>query len=107
MRGVFGGLLMGIGILIAGLSGLCTVVGVGAMLFDPGSMGNAGEMVSVLGAVLLFGGVPFLIGLGLFFAGRHLLKDQRQPPPELRSNRPPEPDGMARPDPTRERGDLS
>jgi hypothetical protein len=108
MRGVFGGLLMGCGILIAGLSGLCTLVMVGSMFVDGGGM--TGEVVSIGIAILIFGGAPFIVGLGAFFVGRYLIRSQRREEPAVYSNRPFEPlkpEGMAHPDPTRERGDLS
>jgi hypothetical protein len=73
MRQVFGGLFLGCGILVAALSGLCTVIVAGTSMFDPGS---AGDMMTIIPAVLIFGGFPFICGLGLFFAGRSLLRDR-------------------------------
>jgi hypothetical protein len=73
MRQVFGGLLFGLGILIGGLSGLCSVFLLGAAIFDPATGPNNYLSVPV---VLIVGGIPFVFGLGLFFAGRSLLRDR-------------------------------
>jgi hypothetical protein len=94
MRGLFGGILMGIGILIAGLSGLCTLLVAGTSLFGSGS---SGDLVSIIPAVLAFGGIPFGIGLGLFFAGRHLIRSQTPSAPPVQPGPPPDPEDMARP----------
>ena len=67
---LLGGILLAVGILIAGLSGLCTVV------FFAMSVGQDGA--GTLPLVLGVGGIPFLIGLGLFFAGRALIRNARQ-----------------------------
>ena len=66
MRGLFGGILLAIGILIAGLSGLCSLI----VVF--GSLAN-GQAVDALGMALVFGGIPLAIGVGLIFAGRALI----------------------------------
>ena len=73
MKQFFGGLLLAIGILIMSGSGLCTVVVIGIGL--SGGM-RPSEALSVLPIPLLVGGVPFLIGLGLFFIGRNLSREQ-------------------------------
>ena len=70
MRSFFGAMLLGCGILIAGLSGLCTVFALGSAVL--GGM-NREEMM-YLPAVLIFAGVPFVIGVGAFFGGRHLIR---------------------------------
>lgn len=72
MKSLFGGLLLGAGILVAGASGLCSLVLLGMGVADP-----AGVM-TLLPIVLLVGGIPFAIGLGLFFLGRSLLRSARQ-----------------------------
>lgn len=97
MKGVFGGLLMAAGILIAGLSGLCTLLVVGGSLADT----TSGEMGSMVMAVGIFGGIPFLIGLGLFLAGRSLIRSGRSAdiPP---ARGPVSADGFARPRSDRE-----
>ena len=68
----FGGLLLGIGILIAGLSGLCTVMVVIPELLHPG--GGAEDFAADIPGDLIIGGVPFAIGIGLFFLGRHMIR---------------------------------
>ena len=72
MRQFFGGLLMAIGILIMTGSGLCTIVVIGMGL----SSMSPGEALSALPLPLIVGGVPFIIGLGMFFGGRRLLREQ-------------------------------
>lgn len=68
MSRLFGGLLLGVGILIMTCSGLCSLVvvvmGFSAVFEEP----------SVLMFPLLFGGIPFAIGFGLFRWGRWLLR---------------------------------
>ena len=64
MKSVAGGILMGVGILISGASGLCSA----AIFMSSGEFGGP-EMWPL---VLLFGGVPFALGLGLFLWGRSL-----------------------------------
>lgn len=79
MKQFFGAMLLGVGILIAGLSGLCTLVMLGAGLFDPSTWSGSSEYVTmILPMAAIFGGIPFAIGLALFFAGRHLLRSDRQ-----------------------------
>ena len=102
MRQVFGGLILGCGILIAGLSGLCTLLVAGSTVFEPGS---SGDVMTILPAVLIFGGFPFVCGLGLFFAGRSLLRDRAGAgyvPPSAPPAAPLDPATMAHPDPDRE-----
>lgn len=70
MKGLFGGLLLAIGILIAGASGLCSLV-VGIVSLN-------GETLTLVPLILLFGGVPFSIGFGLILWGRHLLRSARR-----------------------------
>lgn len=64
---LLGGILMAMGILIAGASGLCSLM----FLF---SGGTGGWNASGLGLILVVGGIPFLTGLGLFYGGRALLR---------------------------------
>jgi hypothetical protein len=71
MRTLVGGILLAIGILIAGASGLCTVMFFVTTVMNGGGLG-------ALPLVLLFGGVPFAIGSGLFFAGRSLIRSDRE-----------------------------
>ena len=82
MQKVFGGLMLGCGILVAGLSGLCTLLVAGTSLL--GASGTQ-EIMSVIPAALIFGGIPVGIGIGLFFGGRALIRsakadEERNPP---------------------------
>ena len=72
----FGGLLMGVGILIATLSGLCSAWFLVMSLSDSGGGEFSGP--SMLGPIAVIGGVPFLTGVGLFFWGRWLLRRARE-----------------------------
>ena len=75
MTRLFGGILLGVGILIAGTSGLCSAVFLITML---GS--NSGWMVdlpSMLALIAVVGGIPFAIGMGLVWGGRALLRKAR------------------------------
>lgn len=72
MKSLLGGLLLGVGILVAGASGLCSLVMLVMSLSEPSGL------VDVLPMVLLFGGIPIAIGLGLFFLGRSLLRSARR-----------------------------
>jgi len=72
MKSFFGALLLGVGILIAGASGLCMLLFFGGALFSGGPSGQ--EQLSMLPAVVIVGGVPLAIGIGLFFLGRTLLR---------------------------------
>jgi hypothetical protein len=69
MKELFGGILMGIGIIIAGASGLCSL-----MVFVSGGIGNN---FSMLPAVLVFGGPPIALGVGMFYGGRALIRQAR------------------------------
>jgi hypothetical protein len=74
MKGLFGGLLLACGILLMTVSGLCsaavTVSGLSEAVRDP----------SLFLYPLIFGGVPFALGFGLFKAGKAVLRQQdRQP----------------------------
>ena len=73
MKAFFGGVLLAIGILIAGGSGLCTII------FDIMALSEArsAEGLSFIMLSLLVGGIPFVIGLGFFFWGRWLLRRAR------------------------------
>jgi hypothetical protein len=64
----FGGLLMAAGGLIAVSAGLCS-----AFVTFVG-MTQSGSGLAPL--VLLFGGIPFAIGLALFFVGRGLFREK-------------------------------
>jgi hypothetical protein len=66
MKMLFGGILLAIGILIAGASGLCSL----AILFGFGGF-------SMLPVVLMVGGIPFAVGAALGFGGRALIRQAR------------------------------
>jgi len=68
-----GGILLGIGILIAGLSGLCSLV-----LFLTEATSSYSNMEDLLAMIMGFGGIPFALGLGMIFLGRHLIKSAGQ-----------------------------
>lgn len=77
MKEVFGGILIAVGILIAGASGLCSA----AVLIEGGF---AAESVSMLPLVLMIGGIPFAAGVGIAFGGRALIRSARKErPPDL------------------------
>jgi len=78
MKSLFGGILLAVGILVAGVSGLCSL---GMLVMGLGERSGA---LDFLPMVLLIGGIPFLIGLGLFFAGRSLLRAARAEQQEAR-----------------------
>lgn len=81
MKQLFGGLLLGIGILVMTVSGLCTLTVVVAGLSD--GPGMVAREPSVLLIPLVVGGVPLLLGFGLYRWGRSLLR----PPPDSSSTR--------------------
>jgi len=73
MRGLFGGLLLGTGLLFMTCSGLCSlavvVMGFAEAMRDP----------SIIIVPLVVGGVPFVLGFGLFMWGRALLRQSNDP----------------------------
>jgi hypothetical protein len=69
MKQVFGSILLAVGILIAGGSGLCSLVFLGS--------GITNGFGGMLDALPIFGGIPFAIGLGLFFTGRALVRQAK------------------------------
>lgn len=72
MKTLFGGILLAIGLLIAGASGLCslTILGMG--------LSESGGLVTLLPMVAVVGGIPFAFGLMLFFGGRALLRQAKR-----------------------------
>jgi hypothetical protein len=70
MKEVLGGILLAVGILIAGASGLCSL----AVLIGGGF---GGESLSMLPLVLMIGGIPFAAGAGIAFGGRALIRGAR------------------------------
>jgi hypothetical protein len=85
MKQLFGGLLLGIGILVMTVSGLCTLAVVIGGLSDGGTM--VAQDPTVLFIPLVAGGVPLAVGFGLYFWGRALLRQPagaspERPPPQ-------------------------
>ena len=70
MKELVGGCLQAVGILIAGLTGLCTLI----MLADIRSW----RSITAALESLLFLGMPFVIGVGLILAGRALIRSGRE-----------------------------
>lgn len=68
---ILGGLLLAIGILIAGASGLCSIAVLWGVLTGSG---DARETVNFLPFVAVIGGVPFAAGVGLVVLGVVLLR---------------------------------
>ena len=68
MMRLAGGLLLAIGLVIAALCGLCTGIFLINALVSSGSEAEFGLLA------LIIGGIPTLIGIGLVFLGRHLLR---------------------------------
>jgi hypothetical protein len=70
---LFGGLLLAVGLIVMLLSGLCSLAFWVMFLFEPG-----GFDLSLLFTPLLVGGIPFLMGFGLFVGGRALVREARR-----------------------------
>jgi hypothetical protein len=70
MKEMLGGCLQAVGILIAGLTGLCTLL----MLAGVNSWRS---FVQAIGETLSFAAIPLAIGIGLIFAGRALIRSGR------------------------------
>ena len=62
MKQLLGGCLQAVGVIIAGLSGVCTLMGLATI----NSLQSFGAFIRPL----LFQCIPIAIGVGLFFAGR-------------------------------------
>mgnify|MGYP001766911062 CR=1 FL=1 len=73
MKQFFGALLMGCGILVAGVSGLCTLLIVGSALLDTSTQGTP-EFGAMIPPALLIGGIPLVLGVALFLGGRYALR---------------------------------
>jgi len=66
---LLGNVLRAVGVLIAGGSGLCMAA------FLPEALDSANPyQVDMATAIPTMGGIPFVIGVGLFFLGRHLVR---------------------------------
>ncbi len=70
MKGLLGSILLAIGILIAGATGLCSLLVLGN--------GSPGAIVSAIPTVLLFAAIAGAIGAGLIYAGRRLIRLDRE-----------------------------
>ena len=70
MKEVLGGILMAVGILIAGASGLCSLT----VLFSSGEFAGP----SMWPAVLLIGGIPLAAGAGIAYGGYALIRSGRK-----------------------------
>ena len=68
---VLGGILIGAGILMAALSGLCSL----SLIIEEvmSSSAQKGEWIVLIAVV---GGIPFLMGLGMIFGGWKLLNEK-------------------------------
>lgn len=66
-RSLLRSLIAAVGMLLMTCSGLCSaVVGIGSVAADSDLSGIA----ALLGAILVYGGVPFFLGYSLWRAGR-------------------------------------
>jgi ABC-type proline/glycine betaine transport system permease subunit len=70
MRELLGGCLQAVGILIAGVTGLC-------MLILIAGINSWRSFIDTIGAVMLYAGITFLIGIGLIMAGRSMVRRAR------------------------------
>ena len=73
MKSVLGAIMMAFGILIAGISGLCSLTMFIEELGSPQSIATDSVML-----VLVFGGIPFLVGVALMVGGWFLLKTRER-----------------------------
>ena len=73
---LFGALLMAVGVLIAVLSGLCSLAFLGTAILNvvqhPSL--NAQGVAIILPLVFVIGGIPVAIGVGLVILGRQLFR---------------------------------
>jgi NhaP-type Na+/H+ or K+/H+ antiporter len=69
MKKMLGGILLAMGVLIAGTSGLCSLYFL--VQFAARSQSSTDQW---LPQILIVGGLPLAMGLGLFFVGRKLLR---------------------------------
>lgn len=67
---MLGGCLQAIGILVAGLTGLCTLI----MMSGVNSWRSFARTIQEMGAAL---GIPFVIGVGFIVVGRMLIQSGR------------------------------
>jgi protein-S-isoprenylcysteine O-methyltransferase Ste14 len=76
-----GGCLIAAGILIAGVSGICSLVFVEEVFTNS----------AMIWPIIRLGVVPFCLGIGMFFWGRSIMRkaDAAAPPPTLNKEREP------------------
>lgn len=68
---IMGGILYVFGILVMGLSGLCT--GIFFIAQVPETLnGSPGNVLTMLGVIAVVGGIPFAVGFVLFWFGRKM-----------------------------------
>jgi hypothetical protein len=70
MKELLGGCLQAVGILIAGLFGLCTLIMLAGV--------NSWRSLMTALESMLFMGIPFLFGVGLVLVGRALVRSERR-----------------------------
>ena len=71
MRNLFAGILMTLGLLICGTTGLCTLWFLAGSAMEAANGGRIDILLSAFGMATLVGGIPFAIGLFMFFLGKH------------------------------------
>ncbi|MGA0599499.1 hypothetical protein ACO2Q3_02195 [Caulobacter sp. KR2-114] len=76
----FGVLMIVAGVLIAALSGLCTVV-FGLVVAGEAGRGAGGQLAGMVVVMAIFGGIPFAFGVAAILIGRFLYRSSRRPPP--------------------------
>ena len=74
----FGWLLMCAGALVAATTGACTVFFLAAPVLQGGGVEYFGGLLSWIVLVMIVGGIPCLVGIGLFLLGREI-KRVRKP----------------------------
>ncbi len=74
MKQLIGSILLAVGILIAGTSGLCSAAFLVSFVVSAMNASGPGQF-GVLSLVLIFGAPPFLIGFGLFKLGQSLIRE--------------------------------
>jgi len=75
MRKLMGGLMMAAGLLIAGASGLCSLWIIGIALSEANNS-QWSDLAGGIPVLLIFGGIPFAGGVGLFIGGRYLVRSE-------------------------------
>lgn len=70
MQKVIGCIVMAVGILITGATGLCTV-----MMFSSAPLTRSDYSLESLGIVAIFAGIPLIFGITFIFLGRYLIRN--------------------------------